>query len=114
MGFIIADSVSLSIGEAKSNVWGKVKFHTGELLITGKVQCDISFYKSEADNDSGKDQIYPLSGTGSKVVGCTIECALADVIKASGQSTMVHVVDYFYNKVKTELETKYGWSITID
>lgn len=114
MGFIITDSVNLSIGEAKTNVWGAVVFHTQELLITGKVQCDISFYKSEADSDAGKDKLYPLDSNGNKVTNCTIQCALSDVIKASGESTMVDVVGYFYNKVKTKLEDDYSWTITID
>lgn len=114
MGFLVTNSVNISIGEAKTNVWGKATFHTQELLITGKVQCDLSFYKSEADDAAGKDKIYPLDANGNKVTNCVVDCAINDVIKASGQSTMQDVVDYFYKKVEAKLEADYGWTITLD
>lgn len=112
MGLIITNSVAISIGEAKSNMYCAVIFHTQELLITGKVQCDLSFYTSEAEQDSGADKIYPTVN-GGKVTNCTIQLTLDDVIKQSGVCKMSNVVTFFYTKVKEYLESTYNWTIIL-
>ena len=113
MGLLITNSITTSVGSSMSNTWATVTFHTQELLVTGKVQCDISFYKSEADHDAGTDKIYPVV-SGSKVTNCTITLALSDEVKASGQSTMADVVAFFYGKIKSYLETTYSWTVTVE
>src|SRR4030067_1542093 len=112
MGVLITNSVATSIGEDKTNLWGTVVFNTQELLLTGKVQCELSFYKSEADYDAGLDKIYPVID-GNKITNCTIQILITDVIKASGESTMQDVVVFFYTKVITYLQSTYGWTVTI-
>lgn len=113
MSFIITNSIETNVGQSMSNTWGFAVFHTQEMLITGKVQVDLNIYKSEIDKDAGSDKIYPVEN-GAKITNCTIDIALADVVKASGQSTMADVVNFFYTKVKDKLESLYGWTITIE
>jgi hypothetical protein len=108
----ITNTVSTSTGDDKSNLFGVIVFHTQELLVTGNVQCELSFYKSEADKAAGSDKIYPIVND-DKITNCTIQCAVSDVIKDSGESTMADVVTYFNSKVKAKLEGDYGWSVSI-
>lgn len=121
MGLLITNQVSTSIGEDMTNLWASVVFHTQELLITGKVQCDIKFYKSEADADAGADPVYPVVN-GQKVTNCTITVALSDVIKVGAGAEMSDVVAYFYSKVEEYLEANYvtdaspalPWAVTVE
>jgi hypothetical protein len=112
MGLIITNEIETSIGENMSNTWCTVIFHTQEFLITGNVQCDLNFYRSEADHDSGKDKLYPVVNT-KKVDNCTINISLSDEVKASGRSTAQDIVVFFYGKVKSYLESTYNWTITL-
>lgn len=113
MGLLITNEVNTSIGIPMTNVWGTVTFYTNELLISGNVSCDLRFYKSEADYDSGKIPITPIDNNSNFINNCNIQVLVTDIIKESGQSTMADVVVFFYGKVKTYLEATYGWTVVI-
>lgn len=113
MGFIVTNSVELSVGgEPRTNIWGAVKFHTDFLFSEKGMPCDIKFYNSEVAFDAGEDAIIPVVN-GVKVLNCTILFSPDDVIKQSGVCKFSNVVQFMYQKTKENLESTYGWTITL-
>ena len=112
MGMIVNNLVSTSIGIDMGGLWFKTVFHTQELLTTGKVYCDLFFYKSEGISTTA-DRIFPI-GSGKKINSCLIEMNVDDIVKSSGVTRMSDVVLFFCTKVKEKLFSLYGWDITIE
>lgn len=106
VGLSINDTILTSTGDAKSALYMESKFYVQDLLLTGKVQCELFFYNSAEAKQNGSDRVVPIVH-GVKIYNCEITIGLDDVIKHSGQSTMNDVVTYFYSKVKIELEDHY-------
>lgn len=112
---IITNAINLSAGAGKTatNAYLKMVPHVGTIQQDGKVPCDLFFYYSEADSDSGADKIYPLNGSGAKITAEVLQFTTNEVVKVGANCTMDDVFAYFKTKLKAVLESKYGWSVTV-
>lgn len=106
----VSTQINTTNGFALSNAVADLTAHTETIQLTGKVQCDLHFYKDTISVNRGLDNFYPaiLTQGGkiqTKVCNVTIQLTQQQVLGANLPQTI-------YTVAASTLASMYGWTVT--
>ncbi len=112
MNLKITSSVLTSTGATISNIIGDINAHTGELLTTGVIKCDISWLKDATAKAKKYDNVFPVIVNedftiDKKVASCEITLTEEQVLAANLPLTI-------YEAVSEKLEELYEWTVIVE
>lgn len=108
----ITNTLNLADGSSATNVFMTVNIHTGKIETTGKAPVDLSFWRSEADRDAGKEKIIPIVN-GNKIGSCVLTFTGSEIVKVGANCTVSDTFSYYNGQVAAKLLALYGWDITL-
>lgn len=107
----VTNEVPLSNQLSAQNIIGTITAHTGSLLSTGKIQCDLTWFVSENAEGKKCDAVWPVIFNGDNILQRKV--AACEIQLTEQESTGANLPLTIYNKVAQKLSTDYDWTVEV-
>jgi hypothetical protein len=108
----ITDTLELADGSSAANLFMTVNIHTGSLEVTGQAPVDLKYWRSEADKNAGKAQVWPVE-SGAVVGAVTLNFTGTEIVKVGGNCSVNDTFTFYKTEVANKLNALYGWTVNL-
>lgn len=108
----ITNTLNLEDGSSASNLFMTVNIQTGTIETNGRAPVALSYWRSEADKNSGKSNVVPIVN-GTKVNSCLLFFTGSEIVKVGANCTVADTFAYYKSQVAAKLLALYGWNVNL-
>lgn len=111
MNLLITSSIDTNTGTTVTNAIGFITAHTDELLNTGLIPCDLAFYINMQASDDNKDKFIPVTLNQNNTINTRIGSITISLTQQQIEAANLPLT--IFNKVASDLNTAYGWTVSV-